>query len=343
VTPLEDRVRQALAGKAREFPPEAVPPLRLPARRRRFFSLAYGGGERKEAPASRGGWLVPAAAAVTVAAVIAGSSVVSHVVHQPRGAASSFDADAAAARSHAASWVAAQVSPSTGVSCDPAMCQAIASRGFPSEDLDRVLRGTIYPSSSGVIVATAAVRREFGGYLSSVYAPVIIASFGSGPARVDVRVIAPAGSASYKAAVREDLQARALAGTQLARNPRIDASALVRRQLRAGRVDGRVLVILTALAATSPVSVLAFGDSGPGAGAASPLRSVELARSGEMAGAGHPRSLRAMVALLDAQLAPFRPARIASVRLADGRAVVRVEFAAPSPLGLLAPSNHTGS
>ena len=340
MTRLEDRVREAFAGKAREFPPEAVPPLRLPARRRRFFSLAYGGGERKEAPGSRG-WLGPAAAAVMVAAVIAGSAVVSHVVHQHSGAGNSLDA--AAARSEAASWVAAQVSPSAGVSCDPVMCQAIASRGFPSADLDRVLRGTIYPQYSGVIVATAAVRREFGAYLSSGYAPVIIASFGSGPAQVNVRVIAPAGSASYKAAVSVDLQARALAGAQLARSLRIDASALVRRQLRVGRVNARVLVILAALAARSPVLVLAFGDSGPGAGAASPLRSVELARPGETAGAGHLRSLRAMVALLDAQQAPFRPARIAPVRLADGRAVVRVEFAAPSPLGLLGASNHTGS
>jgi hypothetical protein len=140
-----------------------------------------------------------------------------------------------------------------------------------------------------------------------------------------------------------DLQARALAGAQLARNPRIDVSAVARRQLRAGRVDARILVILPLLAATSPVSVLAFGDSGPGAGAASPLRSVELARSSETAGAGHPRSVRAMVALLKAQQAPFRPARIAQVRLADGRAVVPVEFTAPSPLGLLESSSHAGS
>jgi hypothetical protein len=341
MTRLEDRVREAFAGKAREFPPEAVPPLRLPARRRRFFSLAYGGGERKEASASRGGWLVPAAAAVTVAAVIAGSSVVSHVVHQQSDAGNSLDA--AAARSEAASWVAAQVSPSTEVSCDPVMCQAIASRGFPSADLDRVLRGTIYPQYSAVIVATAAVRREFGAYLSSGYAPAIIASFGSGPAEVDVRVVASQGAAAYKAAVGADLRARALAGAQLARNPRIDVSAVARRQLRAGRVDTRILTILPILASTSPVSVVAFGDPGPGAGAASPLRSVELARSSETAGAGHPRSLTAMVALLNAQRAPFRPTRIALVRLPDGRAGVRVEFAAPSPLGLLGASNHTGS
>jgi hypothetical protein len=286
---------------------------------------------------------VPAAAAVTVAAVIAGSVAVSHVVLQPRGAANSLDADAAAARSNAASWVAAQVSRSTMVSCDPVMCQAIGSRGFPAARLDEVLPGKIYIWPSGVVVATAAVRRAFHGDLSSSYAPGIMASFGSGASRVDVRVVDPGGSASYKAAVRADLRARALAGTQLARSPWIDASAVARRQLRAGRVDSRVLTIIATLASTSPVSVVAFGDPGPGAGAASPLRSAELAWSSETAGAGHPRSMRAMVALLDAQLAPFRPARVALVRLADGRAGVRVEFTAPSPLGLLGGGNHTGS
>jgi hypothetical protein len=268
---------------------------------------------------------------------------VSHVVHQPRGAANSLDTDAVSARSDAASWVAAQVSSSAVVSCDPVMCQAIASRGFPAGHLDEVLPGVFHIWPSGVVVATDAVRRAFHGDLGSSYAPVIIASFGSGASQVDVRVIAPGGSAPYKAAVGADLQARALAGAQLARNPRIDASAVARRQLRAGRVDTRVLVILATLASTSPVSVVAFGDSGPGAGAASPLRSVELARSSETAGAGPPRSLRAMVGLLNAQSAPFRPARIALVRLADGRAGVRVEFTAPSPLGLLGASNHTGS
>jgi hypothetical protein len=344
MTPLEDRVREALAGKAREFPPDAVPPLRLPARRRRFFSLAYGGGERKEAPGSRG-WLAPVAAAVMVAAVIAGSVAVSHVVQQRRGAASSLDAaaDAAAARSNAASWVAAQVSRSTMVSCDPVMCRAIASRGFPSAYLDEVLPGKIYIWASGVVVATAAVRRDFHGTLSSSYAPGIIASFGSGASQVDVRVVDPGGSASYKAAVSADLQARKVTGAQLANNPGIDASVVARRQLRAGRVDSRVMTILAGLAATHPLLVLAFGDSGPGAGATSPLRSVELALASQVAGAGRPGSRQEIMAVLDAQQAPFHPARIALIRLADGRAAVRVEFTAPSPLGLLASGQRTGS
>jgi hypothetical protein len=340
MTPLEDRVRQALARKAREFPPDAVPPLRLPVRRRRFFSLAYGGGERKEAPASRG-WLVPAAAAVMVAAVIAGSAAVSHVVHQQSGAGNS--PEAAAVRSKAASWVAAQVSRSATVSCDPVMCRALASRGFPAAGLDEVLPGVFHLWASGVIVVTAAVRREFVGHLDSGYAPGIIASFGSGTSQVDVRVIDPQDATTYKAEVSADLQARKQSGALLAHASRITAPSSARRQLRAGRVDSRVMTILTGLAARYPLSVIAFGDSGPGAGAASPLRSVELAWPSETAGAGRPGSLRAMMALVNAQRAPFRPARAAVIRLADGRAVVRVEFTAPSPLGLLGPSRHTGS
>jgi hypothetical protein len=340
MTPLEDRVRHALAAKAREFPPDAVPPLRLPARRRRFFSLAYGGGERKEAPASRG-WLAPAAAAVMVAAVIAGSAAVSHVVHQQSGAGNSLEA--AAARNEAASWVAAQVSRSAVVSCDPVMCQALASRGFSAGHLDEVLPGAIHLWASGVMVATATVRREFGGDLNSGYAPGIIASFGSGTSQVDVRVIDPQGAAAYKAAVSADLQSRKLSGAQLASSSRIAAPAIARRQLRTGRVDARVMTVITGMAAMHPLSVLAFGASGPGAGAASPLRSVELAWPSEAAGAGRPGSVRAIMALVNAQRAPFHPARTAVIRLADGRAVVRVEFTAPSPLGLLGSGYHAGS
>ena len=335
MTPLEDRVRQALAGKAGEFPPDAVPPLRRPTRRRRFFSLARGGGERTEAPAS-GGWLVPAAAAVTVAAVIAGSATVSHAVHQQDGASTS--AGAAAPGSKAASWVAAQVSRSTIVSCDPVMCRALVSRGFPAAHLDEVLPGIFHIWPSGVIIATAAVRREYPGNLSSSYAPGVIASFGSGAAQVDVRVIHPGGSASYNTMASADLQSRKLSGAQLARSRRLTASAIARRQLREGRVNARVMTILAGLTATHPVSVMAFGDSGPGAGAASPLRSVELAWPGQAAVAGRPRSLRAMIAFLNAQKAPFRPVRAAITRLPDGRAVVRAEFTAPSPLGLLGAS-----
>jgi len=85
VTPLEDRVRDAVRAKAAEVPPDAVPPLRLPARRRRLLPLAHGGSERKQAPAARG-WAVPAAAGIAVVAILAVLFAVAGAVHRGRSA-----------------------------------------------------------------------------------------------------------------------------------------------------------------------------------------------------------------------------------------------------------------
>ncbi len=70
----------------------------------------------------------------------------------------------------------------------------------------------IFCLSSQVIVSTAAIRNLFGSRLDSVYAPTVLASFGSGKARIDVRVIAPHGAAAYLAALRADLQERKSVG-----------------------------------------------------------------------------------------------------------------------------------
>lgn len=68
--PLEDRVRDAIGAKAAEVPPDAVPPLRLPARRAR---------------AGRG-WAAPLAAAAGVAAALAVVFALTAVIHPSRSA-----------------------------------------------------------------------------------------------------------------------------------------------------------------------------------------------------------------------------------------------------------------
>ena len=250
MTPLEDRVREALAGKAREFPRTRCRRYGCPpGAGASFLSPTEAVREKKRLPAGAGWRLSPPPSWWPRSSRAPWRCPTSCT--SAGGAASSLDA--AAARSDAASWVAAQVSRSTMVSCDPVMCRAIASRGFPAAYLDEVLPGKVYIWASGVVVATAAVRRDFHGTLSSSYAPGIIASFGSGASQVDVRVVDPGGSASYKAAVSADQQARKLTGAELANNPGIDASVVARRQLRAGRVDSRVMTILAGLAATHPL------------------------------------------------------------------------------------------
>ena len=77
MTPIEDKLRAAIHARADETPAYA-PPLRLPARRRRSFFLAYGGGEKKGTPAQLiwRGWGAPVASAIMVAVVILASAAI---------------------------------------------------------------------------------------------------------------------------------------------------------------------------------------------------------------------------------------------------------------------------
>jgi hypothetical protein len=238
---------------------------------------------------------------------------------------------AAAARQQAAAWVAAQVSHGAVVSCDPDMCAALQTQGFPAGDLLTLTSSASDPLGSAVIVATAAVRSQFGSRLADVYAPTVLAQFGSGQAQVDVLAYASGGAAAYLAALRADQRSRSAVGHQLLHNSRVTASATAARQLAAGEVDARLLSTLATLSGQGPVNVVAFGDSGPGASPGVPLRLAELA-SPPRAQSGY---LQSTLALLRAQQAPYLASSLTMVRLADGQDVVRIEFAAPSPLGLL--------
>jgi hypothetical protein len=260
----------------------------------------------------------------------------------PRSAASSHGATsgtsglgavqaATTARQQAATWVAAQVSHSAVVSCDPAMCAALQSKGFPAGDLMTLGPAAGDPLGSAVIMASAAIRSEFGARLTSVYAPTVIASFGSGSARIDVRVYADGGAAAYLAALRADELSRRSAASQLLRNSRVSAPPAARQQLAAGQVDSRLLIAIATLAGQGPVSIVAFGDSARGASPGVPLRLAEL-NSPPRAKSGY---LQSVVALLRAQQEPYLANSVTMARLANGQQVVRIEFAAPSPLGLL--------
>jgi hypothetical protein len=244
---------------------------------------------------------------------------------------------AAAVRGQAAAWVARQVSGDAIVACDPVMCSALQAHGIVATNLLVLQSATSDPLGSDVVVATAAVRSQFGGRLVSVYAPEILASFGSGELRIDVRVVAPDGAAAYRAALGPDVATRQAAGSLLARNPRVSVTAAARRDLVTGQVDSRLLATLATLAAAEPVQVTAFTDSGPGASAGMPLRAVEVAVPAQ--GAGRAAALWKMLTLALAQRPPYLPAQAAIVRSPNGSSVLSIEFAGPSPLGLLQPQS----
>ncbi len=230
--------------------------------------------------------------------------------------------------------MASQVSGDAIVACDPAMCSALLAQGVTAGNLLVLRSAAADPLGSDVVMATAAVRSQFGARLASVYAPEVIASFGSGELRIDVRAVAPDGAAAFQLALAADLAARRAAGSQLLRNSRIGTSPGARAALLAGQVDSRLLITLAALAVSGPLQIESFGGSGPRADPACP------AADGRAGGARCPRrpsaaSLRNMLAFVRAQRPPYLPARAGIVRDAHGLPVLSVEFAAPSPVGLL--------
>jgi tetratricopeptide (TPR) repeat protein len=260
-------------------------------------------------------------------------------------------ANATAVRQQAAAWVAAQVSRSAIVACDPAMCSELARHGVPAGNLLVLNAAATDPLGSDVVVATSSVRSQFGGRLASVYAPVVLASFGSRGARIEIRVIAPDGAAAYRAALAADLAARRQAGAQLLGNPQISATPAARQQLTAGTVDSRLLIMLATLAAQGQVRIVSFGLPAPGASGAVPLRSAVIAGpaapSGSAAGnrvvasrAGGAAYLASVLAFLHAQRPPYLAAVITVIRIPGGQPAVRIGYPSPSPPGLL--SSPTG-
>jgi hypothetical protein len=259
-----------------------------------------------------------------------------------RGGASPRErAAGAATRGLAATWVAGQVNRTAIVSCGPAMCQLLKARGFPARGVFELGPETTSPLRSDIIVATPAVRAQFGSLLNSVYAPAVIASFGTGSSRIDIRQIAPHGAAAYRTALGADLLNRKNSGAELLHSNRVTVSAAARKQLAAGQADSRLLISIAGMAAVRPVAIVVFGDSAPGASPRIPLRVAEVTEPGQ-GGQATGRSatsafVRSMGAFLRAQHAPYLPLRFGTVRTAAGQTVLRVEFAAPSPLGLLGP------
>jgi hypothetical protein len=236
---------------------------------------------------------------------------------------------------HAATWIAGHVSHTARVSCDQAMCRALVAHGIPAADLLELQPRTVNPLGSEVIVATQAVRNQFGNVLSSVYAPAVIASWGTGHLLIEVRVIAPHGATAYFTALRQDLAQRKKFATILIDSRQILVTGPARRKLSAGQVDSRLMVTIADMAARHQLRIVAFGDSGPGASASSPLRSADLAEANATPGEGSSAYVQSMLAFLHAS-APYPDPHASAVRLAEDQTILRVEFAAPSPLGLLA-------
>jgi len=238
----------------------------------------------------------------------------------------------AAVRTQAVAWILQQVSRAALVSCDSQVCADLASRRFPTGNLLRLGPGSNDPLGSNLVVATAAVRAQYGARLASVYAPAIIATFGSGNARIDIRLVFPGGTARYRAVQPAALRARKAADAQLLANSHVTLSAAARAQLLSGEIDPRLPLLIAAMADNHPVHIVDFVDQSPGGGPASLLRSADFATADGAAHLGPGAYLSWMRGFIGVQQAEYRPAWSQQVTLGTGQAVLRIGYAAPSPL-----------
>ena len=241
---------------------------------------------------------------------------------------------AVAARTAAAGRIAGQVSADAIVSCDPQMCALLQARGIPAAKLLPLGGRNPAPLGSDLIVSTAAVRSEFGARLGSVYAPVVLASFGTGSAQTAVRVVAADGARRVPAQPQDRRGRAGLSGLPAGAEP--PAAFLGPRPPGPGRRPGR----FPAADRLRRAGHHARGGRGrfPRPGHRGQRGHAAADRGHRARPAGDPRApntIGALASYLQAQLFPYRPAHITVVRLASGRPVLRVEYGAPSPLGLL--------
>jgi hypothetical protein len=235
---------------------------------------------------------------------------------------------AAAHRNQAAAWVAQQILPSVLIGCDPLMCQALEAANVSASRLSVVQPSSPDPLGVEVIVATPVLQSQFGPRLATVYAPLVLASFGAGAQRIDIRYLAPGGTAAFEASLASAKRARIEAGQQLLGNKHVQASAQARNALLAGNVDPRLLITLGLLVHQIPVRLVLFNDPSPGVSSAVPLRGAEI-------GASTSAGLSAMLAFL-AQQTTYQPSQYHEARIASGQ-VITVQYDAPGPLGLNGP------
>jgi predicted Ser/Thr protein kinase len=237
----------------------------------------------------------------------------------------------AAVRTKAITWILQQVGPAAIVSCDAQVCTDLANDGFPSAQLVTLGPGSNDPLGSNLVVATATVRNEFGGRLG-LYAPAVIASFGTKNARIDIRWVYSGGAAAYRAALPETLRVRKAADAQLLSNSNIRVSPAARKQLLSGQIDPWLPQLLAIMAYSHPLYIVDFASQSPGGGPASLLRWVDLATTVKEAHLTPTAYLGWMQSFIATQRAEFRPVWVQQVPLPTGQAVLRIGYGAPSPL-----------
>ena len=146
----------------------------------------------------------------------------------------------------AAGFVAQQVVASAVVACDASTCSALASSGFGGHRVHIGKSSTSLSNASLVIVTPEFLKLAASNSgLRADVAPVDLASWGSGSARVTVQVVDPSGGGAYMTAFNQARTKRTNVGGQLVNSGKVSGDT---SELAAGAADPRLMLIIKALA-----------------------------------------------------------------------------------------------
>ncbi len=169
--------------------------------------------------------------------------------------------------------------------------------------------------------------------LSDDVTPAVLATFGSGSARITVQLVYPGGRAAYRSALSRSVSDRIAVGEQLLNSGSVTASPAARSELAAGQVDPRFLLVLRTLISQQPIDIVGFGGRGPGAGPGVPFRVADVATTDPASslGGGYMPWLASVLLHPNAAYPAISP----KLGTLDGQQVAMIEYAAPTPLGVL--------
>jgi 4-amino-4-deoxy-L-arabinose transferase-like glycosyltransferase len=177
-------------------------------------------------------------------------------------------ADLDSASRQAESWVETNIPKDSRLIVDDSMWVDLVTSGFARDnviwfyklDSDTAIEKQ-NPNSwrdSDYVITTKSMTSSPNAASAdrAIQSSTIVASFGTGDQRVQVRQIEPNGAAAANRAEAAAQAARADAGNQLTRNSRLTISAANYKRFDAGQVDQRITISLGELASNGVVSVV---------------------------------------------------------------------------------------
>jgi hypothetical protein len=204
----------------------------------------------------------------------------------------------------AETWVTANIAANTPLCADPALADELGKSGFTAVSS---CRPHDWGNGNRFVVSTPDIRAAIAGSLAAAVGQgtsLPVAVFGSGPARVEVRMVVPGAQAALSARIARDMHERALAAAALLHNPRVTVTAGARTALQRGQLDMRAATLLALLAARTPVRIDTIIIRQPEATAGRPARSVTVSVT-------DPAALTATTRMLTGDYVPARVAAVA--------------------------------